>query len=256
MHLVQALAGAALLVVLGGCGGGQEAVMGSAFGHDPRLEEALLTAEHLGAGFVPDRDADEDDADDDSLGCLGEMGRALEERGEEGGPDQGVAFAQAEIDFVPDTDLGLPLFGELLVRMGRERAGEGLDIVTEEMADCHSVAETDEDGSRLTLSVETDAEQAEGTDRQVNVVASGTITAHGVEVPMLFEMRLAVVDDTLVAVFYGNLVARGDTGERLMQAAVDRFVAVMAGEEPPEPEPLLEGEQPQLPGVPDDEASA
>jgi hypothetical protein len=250
MHLARA-AGASLLalVLLGACstpGGHKGAVVGDPAGapaaaQGGELEKALLTPEHLGNGFVPVPDEDDSDEGDDSMGCLltafDELTGGEHAQGDE---DDGTVDGS----WAPRAEPQLPYVGEVLVPVGEEEAREGIQLIAESFEDCTEVDTTDEDGARLQLQVETDTETSDGADEQVNVVAAGTMSTAGMELPFLFEIRMAAVGDTVVGVFLGNISEPGPAGGALMDAAVERLVAVVAGEAPPEPEGLLEGEMP------------
>lgn len=252
MHLARATGASALaLVLLGACsssGDPQSAVVGEPAGAPPaaaetkQLEAALLTPEHLGRGFVVVPD-EEDDGEDSDMGCLL---TAFEELtgGEDAEDDEDDGTVDAS--WAPTAEPQLPYVGEVLVPVGAEEAREGVELIAESFEDCTEVDTTDDDGARMQLEVETDTVTSEGADAQVNVVAAGTMSTGGLELPFLFEIRMAAVGDNVVGVFLGNISEPGPAGGAVMDAAVERLVAVMAGETPPEPEALLEGELPDF----------
>ena len=244
MHLARATSASVLaLVLLAACapsGGPQEAVVGEAAGGSTAtLDAALLTPGHLGSGFVAVPD-EEDDSEDSDMGCL--LTSFEELTG--GEDDEDSEDGTVEGSWAPKAEPQLPYVGQVLLPIGAEGAREGVELVAASFEDCTEVDTTDEDGARLQLQVETDTETSEGADHQVNVVASGTMSTSGLELPFLFEFRMAAVGDTVMGVFLGNVSGPSSSGGALMDAAVERLVAVQAGEPAPEPEPLLEGELP------------
>jgi len=244
MHLARATSASALaLVLLAACapsGGPQEAVVGDAAGGATTLDAALLTPGHLGSGFVAVPD-EEDDSEDSDMGCLLTSFEELTD-GAEG--DDSEDDDTVEGSWAPKVEPQLPYVGQVLLPIGAEGAREGVQLIAASFEDCTEVDTTDEDGARLQLEVVTDTETSEGADHQVNVVAFGTMSTSGLELPFLFEFRMAAVGGTVVGVFLGNVSGPSSSGGALMDAAVERLVAVQAGKPAPEPEPLLEDELP------------
>lgn len=241
MHLARAAGGSVLaLVLLAACGPSGYVVGDAAEAPGSGLEEALLTTAHLGAGFVAVPD-EEDGSEDSDLGCLLTSFEELTGDDEESDDEDTV-----DASWAPGAEPGLPFVGQVLVPAGAEEAKAGIETIATSFEDCTKVDTTDEDGARLQLDVQTDTEASEGADEQVNVVAAGTMTMSGLELPFLFEIRMAAVDDIVVGVFMGNASGPGPAGAALMDAAVARLVAVQAGKTPPKPEPLMEGELPEI----------
>lgn len=254
---------ATLVLLLGGCaaGGGTAHVGPPAGAGDPGvvalLEEALLTTAHLGEDFVVD-DGDADEDDGGGLGCLGEAFDAI---ADEGGDGPGGSMAEGSWN--ADTDFGMPIVSEMLLEVGEDKASRGIAFLADELEGCDEIHVTDDDGSRIQLQVTQDDDAVEGADEQLNIVAAGTISAGGLELPFLLELRLASLGEHMVFLVYGNMAEAGPAGSQVMEAAVARAVAVLGGDEAPEVEGLLDDQVPDLSeleedlgGEPDDGESA
>ena len=103
------------------------------------------------------------------------------------------------------------------------------------MDDCRHIEFTDEDGATITLDVDVDNEKTTNdVDDQVNFTGTGTVSTDGFELPFGLWMAVARVDNHSTMVGVADL---GDSSAQLLDSytkiAVERLVAVAAGDEPP-----------------------
>lgn len=217
---------AAVSALLGACGDGSE---GGAGGRsvvvldDDEVKKALLTLDNLPDGWVVSSDDDEDDGD--APGCLAGLDD-LE------GTD---SRSKASVDFEVDDEFGLPALTNGVASFESERdVTEAMDTFREAFEDCDHVDYTDpEDGTEIVLDFTSDDElSSPEVDDQFNLTATGTIT-NGLEFPFGLWLSVARVDNHTTTVMITDLSE--DSASLLdpyTTIAVDRLLAVVAGEEP------------------------
>lgn len=244
-----ALAAAVSLTTLAGCAGDDSGTIGapastpsespspddSASGplSQAELDRALLTTANLSDEFEVDPDDSEDDGDEPDLGCLFAF-EDVEDDDDEGG----------EIAFAAKDDPGLPgVFHFLTVTPSEELAEQGLDEITDTLDDCERVDTTDDDGTHWQLDVSLDrANWSAHSDAQVNLSAVGTLGMNALELPLTIELTVVRVDNAVsITAFFDITDDVGSAHRDLTDAAAARLEAVLAGEEPPTPEPVLAG---------------
>lgn len=203
-----------------------------------QAEQALLTVEHLSPEF--ELDDSEDDADDDGpdWGCLLPDGLSDDDPEPEAG--------DADIAFKAKREPGMPgVLSSVFSSNGDEaRATEAMDELADSYAACKRVSTEDEDGTVWEFDVTTDTEVwAEDSDQQINVAASGSIKLDSFTVPIEVRMTVVRVDATGAMVGFFDMTQAGPAATKaqreLVTAAAARLAAVLAGERPPTPEPLL-----------------
>jgi hypothetical protein len=204
-----------------GCGGGDGSGSSSVLSDD-EVETAVLTLDNLDGDFV---ESEDDDDDDDSLGCLGDLDV----------DDSIDAKTEHEASFEV-ADAGFPSVGSKVASYAStQQLDHALDRLAQALAKCDHVDETDEDDATIVLDIETDTDRVSGdVDQQVNIHATGSVSSDGFDLPLAFDFSFARVDNNLTAVFIGDLSDTGahDALEGYTEIAVDRLVAVMAGEAP------------------------
>lgn len=221
----------ALALVLTGCGGdggSGEADESSSPLTQEQADEALLTADNLGEGFVANPDDDDDDDEAEELGCLSFID-ALGESED--------AATTAKIDYEFENDMGNPAVLSLVESYDDTDGAEGaVDTLRAELEDCDAVDYEDEDGIVFSLDVSSDDEQtADGTDDQLNLSAAGTIASGEFEFPFTLELSIAQVGQHLTVVGVTDLGSHSSEAvDDYTQIAVDRLVAVADGDEPAE----------------------
>ncbi len=201
------------------------------------LELALLTTANLSDEFEidpPEDDEEEDDGEPD-LGCL----FAFDDEDDEDDDD-----GEGEIAFSAKEEPGLPgVFQFLAVAETDDKAQVGLDEISDLLDDCERVDTQDDDGTRWQLDVTHDRDTwATESDAQVNLSAVGTLGMGSLEVPLTIDLSVVRVDNGVsITAFFDMAHDIGSAHEDVTDAATARLAAVLAGEEPPEAEPVLEG---------------
>jgi hypothetical protein len=241
MHLARtstALAGlAAIALLAAGCGDDSGSGGG---GNDvetlsqEQVEQALLTIDNLGPGFVvAEEDDDEEDEDDSGLGCLFSD---IEESPLDKLAEDDNVEAEVEYEFqaeIPSPGVQHSISSSPEVDPDDE---DVLQPIVDAIDGCTEVDETDDEGNVLDLAVSYDTEISdEKADEQVNLFAEGTMTTpDGVEVPISFRFAFTRLDNNLSML--GVFTVFDDNGGPLFDAyqqiAVDRLAAVIDGEEP------------------------
>lgn len=238
-----ALAGVLAIGTTSGCGApADEAHMGRPAGSltQEQVDEALLTVDHLSSKFEIDTN-EADGAKGPDWGCLDFDELAKGTPGADG-PDGEISFR--EISFRAIEEPGMP--GVLHGVTGAPDAGtaeQALDRFVTVMADCTRVDSTDGDGTRWQFDVGTDEDTwADGADQQVNMTATGSVRLQGFTVPIDIRLTFLRIGSAVCMVGFFDMTEDAGTAPReLVAAATARLRAVLAGEEPPAAEPLLEG---------------
>ena len=200
------------------------------------LDRALLTTANLSDEFEvdPPDDDEDDDSDEPDLGCL----FAFEDVEDDEDDDEG------EIAFSAKPEPGLPgIFHFLAVAGTEDEAQRGIEEISDLLDDCERVDTRDDDGTRWKLDVSLDRSGwAEQADSQVNLTAVGTLGMDTLELPLTIELSVVRVDNGVsITAFFDITDDVGSAHEDVTDAATARLAAVLGGDEPPEPEPVLEG---------------
>lgn len=241
-----ALATAVSLAVLAGCSDdsplgrrgashGAQSPPASSSAHPltgAELDSALLTTDNLSEEFVID--PGDDDSGDSDLGCLFDF--------ETDGPDKDDR--KGEIAFSAREEPGLPgVLHFLAAAPTAAKAQKGLDQISDELDDCHHVDTTDDDGTHWELEVSLDRTAwAAHADDQVNLEAIGTMSTDDLELPLTIDLSVVRVGNAVsMTSFFDINDDIGSAHRDITDAATDRLAAVLAGEEPPAPKPVLEG---------------
>lgn len=180
-------------------------------------DQALLTLEDVGEGFEEVEPEDEDDADA-GLGCLD----AVE-------LDEADADVEAEAQFDATNEFGLPsVLSSVASFSAQSTLEDALESFRSALEDCTSVDETDEDGTRFTLDVATDDTATDGVDEQLNLVATGTVFAGGLEVPFGFWVSVVRIGND--GAFVGYVDVESSSGQdrvaELLEVQVEKLAEV------------------------------
>ena len=232
-----AVASLALVSVLAvGCGDDSDGDNGNDSGESAstlsqdQLNQAVIPVEVLGTEWTEEPEDDEDDSS--ALGCLSEIDQVTEDIEPESEIEK--TYAEGEI--------GLPQVQSAVATFEDEQEfAEAFDAVQAAMTECTNAEGTDEEGTVYDLAVTTDETAAEGVDDQLNLVASGSITAaDGQELGLSVHMTMARVANHVTLVATTDLGDETELHGALTDIGIDRLIAVIAGEEPAEttaPEP-------------------
>ena len=83
---------------------------------------------------------------------------------------------------------------------------------------------------------------AANADDQVNLTAVGTLGMDTLELPLTIELSVVrVANGVSITAFFDITDDVGSAHEDLTDAAAARLAAILSGDEPPVPEPVLEG---------------
>jgi len=225
-----------------GCGApADEANMGPPAGvagalTQDEVDEALLTVDHLSAEFEIDTEEDDDDEGPD-WGCLDFDRLAQEAPSSDDGP-------QGEITFRAIEEPGMPgVFQALTGAPDADTAEEALDKFVTVMDGCTRVDSTDDDGTHWQFDIATDEDVwADGADQQVNMTATGSIGLSGLSVPIDIRLSFLRLGSVVCMVgFFDMTEDAGTAPHELVVVAALRLHAVLAGEAPPEAEPVFDG---------------
>lgn len=203
-----------------------------------QAEQALLTIEHLSPEFELDDSEDEPDDEGPDWGCLLPDGL--------GDEDSEPQAGDAEIAFKAKREPGMPgVLSSVFSSDGDPaQATKAMDELADSYASCKRVSTKDEDGTVWEFDVMTDTEVwAPDGDQQINVAASGSIKLDSFTVPIEVRMTVVRVDATGSMVGFFDMTeaapAATEAQRDLVTAASARLAAVLSGEKPPAPEPLL-----------------
>lgn len=191
-----------------------------------QVEQVALTEENVGDGFTREETPDEND-NGDGPGCLGEVGAITD--GIEEAADINVEYSYGDAG-VPLVQSGASSFDD------EAEFVDAFDQVKEILSGCTTITGTDENGLAYDLTVTYDDTAAEGVDDQVHVEMTGTLSAEGDEATISQAITMARIGPNVVTlgmVDYGapETIAAFGTYE---QIGLDRFVAVVNGDEPAE----------------------
>lgn len=237
-RLAPLAAGVVLTAALTGCGADDESE-GSGSGDgvvvldQEQVDQAVLSIDNLGPGFVVDEDDDSDDAGEEAdtdLGCLDAVDDDLEE-----------SEAKAEVSYAAVNDLESPTVDSGVSSYGSvDDVTERFERLRTALADCTSI-EVSEDDVSFSLTVESDEEtSSDEVEEQLNITATGTASTQGVELPVAMRLSAARVDNHVVFLSRFDLGADGAL-EPYTEAAVGRLLAVLDGETPDDETVVVDG---------------
>ncbi|GGO73962.1 hypothetical protein [Nocardioides deserti] len=242
-RLAALAAGVVLTAALTGCGSDDESSGGSGGSSDEvvvldqeQVDQAVLSIDNLGPGFVVDEDDDSengDDADEEAdtdLGCLDAVDDDLEE-----------SEAKAEVSYAAVNDLESPTVDSGVSSYGSvDDVTERFERLRTALADCTSI-EVSEDEVSFSLTVESNEEtSSDEVEEQLNITATGTASTQGVELPVAMRLSAARVDNHVVFLSRFDLGADGAL-EPYTEAAVGRLLAVLDGETPDDETVVVDG---------------
>lgn len=214
------LAMGALLLALAGCGDSdsEEDTGGDSGGEtgatvltDEQASSALLTIDDVPEGFAED----EDENEDDQLGCLDVISDLTE----------ADADTEAESQFATE-DGGVGIISGIKSYEADVDATEELADFGEEISECTSVDET-QDEIRAQLDVTSDV-----ADDEISVEVSGTVSGATIEtLPYDLVLTATRVDNNLAIVGAFELAEAGVVAEAdaLNQTVLDRLTEAAAG---------------------------
>lgn len=219
---------AALALGIGACGddssgsGGDDA---SPLTED-QASAALLSEENLGDSYVVAATDDEEDEDSD-MGCLS----AFEDI------ETVEAPVKEEREFEADNEFGLPAVSSGVSSFDSvPDASERFETALDALEDCTNVDVTD-DGTTIALEVSVDSEKsASQAQEQFNLVATGSISAEGLDFPFGLWASAVRIDNHVTFTAYTDVETEGGAAaiDAYTSAAVDRLAAVIEDETPNE----------------------
>lgn len=197
--------------------------------------EALLTVENLSADFAVDDAAEDGDDDAQSWGCLDfdDISSGAESDGDE---------VEAEVEYAATPEPGLPgIFHLVTSAPSVEHATEAMDTMAAVMRACRRVDTTD-DGTGWEFDVSSDEEAwATDADQQVNLHAQGSTSSEGLTLPVSIHLSVVRIGNAVSMVGFFDMSADVSTPARAVaDAAARRLSAVVSGEAPETPVPVLE----------------
>lgn len=234
---VRSIASACCVVLFGvaslsACGSDDDA-------SDADLAKALLVADDLSNDFRISDDDDDDDSDDASWGCLLDFADDLEEQA---GSDKDDSD-DIEISLEAAIEPGMPAVMEEIGRVDSvDEARDGLTKIADLVGKCHSVDSTDDDGANWKFTVDSDrVAWADGVDQQVNVLAAGSVSTQGLELPVALSFSVVRIEDVVTMVMFLDMAEDIDAARRdVVNVAVERLHAALAGDDQPDPAGVLE----------------
>jgi hypothetical protein len=180
----------------------------------------------------PIETADESEGSPESTGC--ETEESFEDRFDRGG----LATTRTDTGYVYGDESRLLIITSLVSSFAdEEQAESAFEAVQTDFESCTHFEETDEaTGDTTVIDVESDTDAAtDDVDHQLNLVGDGLWAGEGFgDVELGFGLSLAQVDNnvTLTQVISLGVSADSELLAPYTEIAVDRLVAVMAGEAP------------------------
>ncbi|NYI99444.1 hypothetical protein HNR19_000143 [Nocardioides thalensis] len=190
-----------------------------------QLDAAALTLENF-TGDDWEEVPHEDDEDNDSPGCFGDIGDSIDELD---------PTLESKHQF-EDSTIGLPSVSHEVLYFEDEGAiTEKFDEVQEGLASCTEINETSDEGITFDVTITSDEEPiSDEVDDQINIVIAGTITQEGTPNNISQHVSISRIGNVLTQVGTLDLGDESEMHAGLAQIAVDRLVAALAGEEPAE----------------------
>lgn len=230
-----ALAAAGVLVLAGLAACGSDGERSRVTPED--VESALLTVDHLSDEFEVDEE-ESGGADDGSpdWGCLFDRGPLQQEENDEDDDD-------IEIQFQASEEPGMPGIIQLVdAAPSLSQAKQAMDEMAEAFDGCEEVDTTDDDGTVWKFEVDFDRSAwARGADEQINLSASGATTSGEIELPVSISMSVVRIENAVSVLMFIDLAEDlGGADRTLTNVASSRLHAIVDGETPAAPEPVLE----------------
>lgn len=190
-----------------------------------QVEQALITEDNLGDGWLRDPEDDEDEEDEeDAPGCIGEIGRLTRSLDK-------VEEAEASFSFGAQ---GLPQVNSGVKTYADETALSDLfDQFQDEIAGCDSISfDNDGTSAELTLTPVSDLSGV-AVDDQANLVAAGQLTtASGQTSPIYIYFSYVRVGSSIGVTGTTSLSEVTTAHESWAAIGANRLAAVAAGQEP------------------------
>ena len=200
------------------------------------MKPALLTVDNLSDEFEVDEDDSGDGDGSPDWGCLFDLGPLSKDDDNDEDDDIQIQFRASE-------DPGMPGVIQLVdAAPDLAKAEAAMDDLAEAFDGCEEVDTTDDDGTTWRFDVDFDRTAwARGADEQINLTASGSTTSDEIELPVSISMSVVRIENAVSILMFIDL-AEDLVGapRRLTNAAAARLQAVVDGEDPADPEPVLE----------------
>jgi hypothetical protein len=191
---------------------------------EDQLGQVVLQPENFTDGWTQ---TPSDDSDDDSPGCLADV-QAITDSVDEA--------AKVSYDYTYG-DAGIPLVTSSASSFDDEDTlVQAFEDVKSKLQACSTVTGTDSDGTVYNLTMSYDDTAASGVDDQVNLSLDGSITTNGTDTTIAERISMARLGPNVLTTAEVNI---GDSSsvsdfDAYTGIALDRFVAVVNGEEPAE----------------------
>lgn len=227
-RLCLAAAAVAASSILIGCGsdGASEASDGGAkvLSKD-QAKSAVLSLENLGNGWerTDSGGSDDEDSDDEGLGCLTGLNQTREN-----------ANTKAEQEFQPSAGASMISLGSMVSSFDSEdEVIDRMASLREILAGCTSIKEGDA-SSTIELALVTDETKTHPeADEQLTLRATGSASAEGMKVPMAMAITVARVDNNVAFLAYQDMAATTPAiWDDITKTAVQRLVDVLDGKTP------------------------
>lgn len=187
-----------------------------------QLDQAVLQPENFSEAWTSEP-GDEEPAST-GLGCWSDIDALTDSV-----PEQ--AKSAVEISY---GDAALPaLESEVSAYADEDQLTTLFDDFQAAVAECSTISGTDEDGLTWAVSINSDDTATEGVDDQVNLAGSGTVSNGDQSFDVYLYATFVRRGANLMTVSATDSVDRGAEWGNWRVVALDRFVAVTAGEEPP-----------------------
>lgn len=189
---------------------------------EDQLGQAVLQPDNFSDGWTQ---TPSDDSNDSSPGCLAEV-QAITDSVDEA--------AKVAFDYTYG-DSGVPLVSSAVSSFDDQDAlVTAWDQADSTLASCPTVTGTDPDGTAYDLQMSYDDSVADGVDAQVSLTLTGTITTNGTDTTIAERIVMVRLGPNVAT---AGMVGLGDVSsvaafDSYQQIAIDRFVAVVNGEEP------------------------
>ena len=189
-----------------------------------QLGQAVLQPENFTDGWTQ---TPSDDSNDDSPGCLADV-QAITDAVDEA--------AKVSFDYTYG-DAGIPLVTSSASAFDDEDTlVQAFDDVKSKLQACSTVTGTDSDGTVYNLTMSYDDTSSADVDDQVNLTLDGSITTNGTDTTIAERITMARLGPNVLTTAELNL---GDSSslsdfDAYSSIALDRFVAVVNGEQPAE----------------------
>lgn len=232
-HLTHRLAAVAVLALVAtsaaACGDDDKDDSGSASDTptvseltEDQLGQAVLQPDNFSEGWTQTTD---DETEDSAPGCLADVSAITDSVDE---------AAKVAYDYSYG-DSGVPLVTSSASAFDdQDEVTKAFDDAKSALEDCSTVTGTDADGYEYDMTLSYDDSVSEGLDDQVNLTLAGTITVSGQDSTIAERVTMVRLGPNVAVT---AMVGLGDTStvasfDAYEQIAIDRFVAVVNGEDP------------------------